>query len=172
MLRVAAVLSNNPQAGVLARAAQAGIPTQLIDDHRNGPALAAQLQTLHTDLVVLAGYLKKIPDEVVAAYRGRIVNIHPSLLPSFGGRGMYGLHVHRAVLAAGEAESGCTIHLVNEVYDEGETLRQVRVPVHPTDTPETLAARVLAEEHRHYAPTIAELCQRLWPDRPWASNNP
>ena len=100
------------------------------------------------ELVVLAGYLKLVPAEVVAAWRGRIVNVHPALLPAFGGPGMYGLRVHRAVLASGASESGASVHLVDEVYDRGAVLAQARVPVEPGDTPERLAARVLAAEHR------------------------
>jgi folate-dependent phosphoribosylglycinamide formyltransferase PurN len=100
------------------------------------------------DLVVLAGYLKLVPAPVIAAYRGRVINTHPSLLPAFGGKGMYGVRVHRAVLASGARETGVSIHLVDEVYDRGEVLAQVRVPVLPNDTAERLAARVLEVEHR------------------------
>jgi phosphoribosylglycinamide formyltransferase/phosphoribosylglycinamide formyltransferase-1 len=100
------------------------------------------------DLVVLAGYLKLVPAEVIAAYRGRIVNIHPALLPAFGGKGMFGARVHEAVLASGATESGATVHLVDEVYDHGSVLAQMRVPVLPGDTADRLAARVLEVEHR------------------------
>jgi phosphoribosylglycinamide formyltransferase 1 len=100
------------------------------------------------DLLVLAGYLKLVPAAVIARYRDRILNVHPALLPAFGGRGMYGHHVHEAVLASGARESGATVHLVDEVYDRGRTLAQARVPVLPGDTAETLAARVLVVEHR------------------------
>ena len=97
---------------------------------------------------MLAGYIRLVPPEVVSAYRGRIVNVHPALLPDFGGPGMYGRRVHEAVLASGATESGPTVHLVDEEYDRGAILAQSRVPVRKDDTPETLAARVLAEEHR------------------------
>jgi phosphoribosylglycinamide formyltransferase 1 len=100
------------------------------------------------DLVVLAGYLKLVPSGVIARYRGRLINIHPGLLPSFGGKGMYGHRVHEAVLASGARESGATVHLVDEVYDRGEILGQVKVPVLPGDDAERLAARVLEVEHR------------------------
>jgi folate-dependent phosphoribosylglycinamide formyltransferase PurN len=100
------------------------------------------------DLVVLAGYLKLVPPGVVTRYRGRILNVHPALLPAFGGKGMYGRRVHEAVLASGARESGATVHLVDEVYDRGPILGQVRVPVLPGDDPERLAARVLEAEHR------------------------
>jgi folate-dependent phosphoribosylglycinamide formyltransferase PurN len=97
---------------------------------------------------VLAGYLKLVPSGVIERYRGRILNIHPALLPAFGGPGMYGRHVHEAVLASGAGESGATVHLVDEEYDRGAVLAQARVPVLPGDTPERLAARVLEVEHR------------------------
>jgi len=100
------------------------------------------------DLLVLAGYLKLVPPGVVQKYAGRIINVHPALLPAFGGPGMYGQRVHEAVIASGTADSGPTVHLVDEVYDRGEILAQRRVPVLPGDTPATLAERVLAEEHR------------------------
>jgi folate-dependent phosphoribosylglycinamide formyltransferase PurN len=100
------------------------------------------------DLVVLAGYLKLVPSGVIARFRGRIINVHPALLPSFGGKGMYGRRVHEAVLASGASESGATVHLVDEAYDRGAILVQARVPVLPDDDPERLAARVLQLEHR------------------------
>jgi folate-dependent phosphoribosylglycinamide formyltransferase PurN len=100
------------------------------------------------DLLVLAGYLKLVPAAVIARYRDHVLNVHPALLPAFGGRGMYGHRVHEAVLASGARESGATVHLVDEVYDRGAILAQARVPVLPDDTPDRLAARVLAVEHR------------------------
>lgn len=109
------------------------------------------------DLIVLAGWLRKIPDAVLTAFPDAIVNIHPSLLPKFGGKGFYGLRVHEAVLAAGEAESGCTVHLVNEEYDQGRILGQRRVVVQPGDTPQSLSARVLEQEHQLYPACIGEL---------------
>jgi phosphoribosylglycinamide formyltransferase-1 len=106
------------------------------------------------DLVVLAGYLKLVPPPVVAAYRGRIINVHPALLPEFGGQGMYGRRVHEAVLASGARETGATVHLVDEVYDRGAVLAQRRVPVLPGDTPQSLAERVLALEHQLLPATV------------------
>jgi formyltetrahydrofolate-dependent phosphoribosylglycinamide formyltransferase len=144
---VVLVLADRPAAG-LDRAAARGIAGARLDDPRDGYEWLRRLEAVGADLLVLAGYLRLVPVEVIAAYRGRIVNIHPSLLPKFGGRGMYGRRVHEAVLAAGDTESGCTVHLVDEVYDRGAPLAQARVPVLPDDTPDTLAARVLAEEHR------------------------
>jgi phosphoribosylglycinamide formyltransferase-1 len=106
------------------------------------------LERHSVELVVLAGYLKLVPPQVIAAYRGRILNIHPALLPSFGGKGMFGQRVHEAVLASGATESGATVHLVDEVYDHGSVLAQMRVPVLPDDTADRLARRVLEVEHR------------------------
>lgn len=145
---VTLVLSNRAQAGGLDFARSRGLPTHLLTD----PADAAEwLETLarhQIDLVVLAGYLALVPAPVVSAYRGRMINIHPALLPRHGGRGMYGRRVHEAVLAAGDRESGATVHLVSEEYDRGPVIAQASVPVIPGDTPEALAARVLAVEHR------------------------
>lgn len=145
---VALVLSDRADAGGLDRARRAGIPAEVFADPRDPTEWLTRLGRRDTDLVVLAGFLKLVPAPVVAAYRGRIVNIHPALLPRHGGPGMYGRRVHAAVLAAGDAESGATVHLVDEEYDHGAPLGQVRVPVRPDDTPEALAARVLEAEHR------------------------
>lgn len=145
--QVAVVMSHTPDAGGLALARAGGIPTVVFGDPADpGPWLAA-LGAYRVDLLVLAGYIKLIPAEVVRAWSGRIVNIHPALLPKYGGPGMYGIRVHRAVLAAGETVSGATVHLVDEEYDRGDILAQARVPVEPDDTPEQLAERVLAVEH-------------------------
>jgi len=107
------------------------------------------------DLVCLAGYMRLLPKEVVEAYRWRIMNIHPALLPRFGGKGMYGERVHEAVLSTGQIESGCTVHFVDDEYDHGPVILQTRVPVLPGDTPDTLAARVLPEEHKTYVKAVA-----------------
>jgi formyltetrahydrofolate-dependent phosphoribosylglycinamide formyltransferase len=145
---VAVVISSRPGAGGLAVASEHGIPTAVLTDAANPAEWLAILDTWGVDLVVLAGFLKRVPPEVVRRFQGRIINIHPALLPAHGGPGMYGLHVHRAVLAAGDAESGATVHAVTENYDEGPILGQARVPVMPGDAPETLAKRVLAVEHQ------------------------
>jgi len=146
---IALVVSNKPDAGALARAAARGVPVATIaDDGQDADALLALLRSRAIDLVVLAGYLKRVPGTVVRAYRGRMLNIHPALLPSFGGPGMYGRRVHEAVLKSGARVSGATVHLVDEQYDHGEIVAQWPVPVRPDDTPQTLAARVLAVEHR------------------------
>jgi phosphoribosylglycinamide formyltransferase 1 len=142
------VLSNRADAPGLLRAAAAGVPAEALTDPADGAEWLERLERRQADLVVLAGYLKLVPRAVIERFRGRIVNVHPALLPAFGGRGMYGHRVHEAVLASGAAESGATVHLVDEEYDRGTILAQERVPVEPGDTPERLAARVLAAEHR------------------------
>ncbi|MDF1502792.1 phosphoribosylglycinamide formyltransferase [Roseisolibacter sp. H3M3-2] len=144
---VVLVLADRPQAGALARAAARGIATAALADPADGPALAAPLGARGADLVVLAGYLKLVPAAVTARHRGRMLNVHPALLPAFGGHGMYGARVHRAVLAAGARVSGPTVHFVDEAYDRGAIVAQWPVPVSADDTPETLAARVLRAEH-------------------------
>nr|WP_243665078.1 phosphoribosylglycinamide formyltransferase [Rhodothermus marinus] len=120
------------------------------------------LRAHDVELVALAGYLKKIPDNVVAAYRNRILNIHPSLLPAFGGPGMYGRRVHEAVLNYGVRWTGATVHLVDEEYDHGPIVLQEPVPVLPDDTPETLAARVLEVEHRLYPEALRLFAEGVW----------
>lgn len=146
--RVVLVLSNRPDAGGLERARQAGVPAEVLSDPADTTDWITRLGRRDVDLVVLAGYLKLVPPGVLTKYRGRMINIHPALLPAFGGPGMYGRRVHEAVLASGATESGATVHLVDEEFDRGEILGQRRVPVHAGDTPESLAARVLEAEHR------------------------
>jgi formyltetrahydrofolate-dependent phosphoribosylglycinamide formyltransferase len=146
--RVALVLSDRPDAPALARAAERSIPTIALRDPSDAREWLAALELHAVDLVVLAGYLQLVPAEVIAAYRDRIINIHPALLPAFGGKGMYGRRVHQAVLASGARESGATVHLVDEAYDRGAILGRARVPVLPADDADTLAARVLEVEHR------------------------
>lgn len=146
--RISLVISNRSGAGALERAAERGILTAVLRDPSDGAEWLQLLESASIDLVVLAGYLKLVPPGVVQRYRGRIINIHPALLPAFGGPGMYGERVHAAVLASGARETGATVHLVDEVYDRGQILGQARVPVRPDDTPHTLAERVLEAEHR------------------------
>ena len=146
--KVVLVLSNRAEAGGLATAREYGIPTAVFADPADADAWLTALGVHRVDLLVLAGYLKLVPAAVVRTYAGRIINIHPALLPRHGGPGMYGDRVHRAVLAAGDPESGATVHLVDEEYDRGATLAQAVVPVLPGDSPATLAERVLAVEHR------------------------
>ncbi len=145
---VVLVLSDRAQAPGLEIARERGVPVEILKDPRDSVEWIARLDRHAVDLVVLAGYLRLVPRGVIEKYRGRIINIHPALLPAFGGSGMYGRRVHQAVLASGASMSGATVHLVDEVYDRGAILAQRRVPVHPGDSPDTLAARVLEEEHR------------------------
>jgi len=147
-VRVVVVLSSRPDAPALERAAARRIPSVVLQDPAESAEWLEALERHAVDLVVLAGYVKLVPSEVIARYRGRIINVHPALLPSFGGKGMYGRRVHEAVLASGARESGATVHLVDEVYDRGAILGQARVPVLPGDDPDRLAARVLEVEHR------------------------
>jgi formyltetrahydrofolate-dependent phosphoribosylglycinamide formyltransferase len=142
------VVSNRADAPALERARAGGVPTEVLADPADADDWLRRLARHGVELVVLAGYLKLVPAAVIARYRDRILNVHPALLPAFGGRGMYGRRVHEAVLASGARESGATVHLVDEEYDRGRILAQGRVPVLPGDTPDTLAERVLAVEHR------------------------
>lgn len=146
--RVVLVLSNAQTAGALDFARRHAIPVQVLNDPGSASEWTTALQDAQVDLVVLAGYLKRVPGEVVREWGGRMINIHPALLPRFGGPGMYGSKVHEAVLASGDRWSGATVHLVTEEYDEGEILGQSRVPVLAGDTPATLGHRVLETEHR------------------------
>jgi phosphoribosylglycinamide formyltransferase 1 len=152
---VALVASDKANAGALAIAARAGIPAATIRDPGDAASMVALLADHQIDLVALAGYLRRIPDLATQRYRGRMINVHPALLPSFGGPGMYGSHVHRAVLGAGVKVSGVTVHFVDEAYDHGPMIAQWPVPVLAGDTPELLAARVLAAEHRIYPCAVA-----------------
>ena len=145
---VVLVASNKSSAGALDRARAADAATAVLDDPSDGDALGALLEHHRIDLVVLAGYLKLIPESVVTAFAGRILNIHPALLPSFGGQGMYGMRVHRAVIESGATISGVTVHVVDPAYDEGPIVAQWPVPVRPDDTAEDLADRVLEVEHQ------------------------
>lgn len=157
------VISNNSDAMALERARAMGVAAVHLSRGTHpepadlDAAMVAALRECEVNLVVLAGYMRKIGSGVLAAFPRRVLNIHPALLPKFGGPGMYGLRVHAAVLAAGETESGASIHLVEAEYDRGPVLAQARVPVLPGDTPETLQARVLEQEHRLYADTLRRI---------------
>jgi phosphoribosylglycinamide formyltransferase-1 len=157
------VISNNRDAQALARARQAGIVSYHLSTKTHpDPTLldAAILDTLRhhqVDLVILAGYMKRLGAKTLTHYRHRVLNIHPSLLPKYGGQGMYGTHVHEAVLAAGERETGATVHLVDAEYDQGTILAQRRVPVYSSDTVETLSARVLEQEHHLLVETLEKI---------------
>ena len=145
---VVLVISDRAEATGLTHARTHAIPFVVLSEPSKADCWLESLREHEIDLLVLAGYVKLVPGEVVAAYRGRIINTHPALLPDFGGKGMYGERVHQAVLASGARETGVTIHLVDEAYDRGAVLAQARVPVLQGDTPERLAARVLEAEHR------------------------
>lgn len=151
---------DKPAAGVVQRAWDHNVPCYLFNGAqlKDGTVLR-ELQGQRIDLIVLAGFMRLIPIEMVRAFRQRIINIHPALLPKFGGKGMYGHHVHEAVIAAQETESGITIHYVNERYDEGEHIAQFRCPVLPDDTPDSLAERIHGLEHAHY-PGVVESALR------------
>jgi phosphoribosylglycinamide formyltransferase-1 len=157
----AVVISNNSYSGALEKANNEGIPHFHISGKTHGEKEAETICNIlkehKVDLVILAGYMKKIGEEVLSEYKGRILNIHPALLPKHGGAGMYGMNVHTAVIAAKETESGPTVHLIDEHYDRGRILAQTKVPVLPEDTPETLAERVLKAEHIIYAETIQKI---------------
>ena len=155
-VQVHSILTNRKDAGVFAKGEALNIPVYHFD--ASSPDELLSYTSKHQpDLIVLAGYLKKIPANLVAQFPNRIVNIHPALLPKYGGKGMYGMHVHRAVKAAKEKESGMTIHYVNEHYDEGNIIRQERVALSPSDSPQAIADKVLALEHHFYPQVIEQL---------------
>jgi len=161
--RPALLISNNRNSQATVRAQQEGMPFLVMNSvtHPDFDALdQAMLDALReheVDLIILAGYMKMIGPKVLEAYDNRILNIHPALLPKFGGHGMFGQHVHKAVLDAGERVTGVTIHLVNSEYDEGRIIAQAEVPVMPDDTVESLAARVLKKEHQFFAKTLQDV---------------
>jgi phosphoribosylglycinamide formyltransferase-1 len=154
------VISNNANSGVLQFAEHSGIPAHRIgapayaDDRIRDAAILDALRSHAVDLVLLLGYMKLLGPQTTAAYRGRILNTHPALLPKYGGKGMYGARVHEAILAAGETETGVTVHLVDDEYDHGEIVGQCRVPVEQGDTVESLSARVLQCEHAFLVETL------------------
>jgi len=162
--RIARVVSSRGDAAALERARRAGVPVEVLTD----PADPAELVRAVGDagLVVLAGYLKRVPPAAVARFRWRVINIHPALLPAFGGDGMYGRRVHEAVLASGAALSGATVHYVDQEYDRGPILAQWPVPVRADDTPDSLAARVLEVEHRLLPAAVLALARLGVPERP------
>jgi len=159
LAEVVLVLSNRADSPALDRARERGIPAEVLERWTEAAEWLERLGRNRVDLLVLAGYLKLVPAGVISEFRGRILNIHPALLPDFGGPGMYGHRVHEAVLRSGRAVSGATVHLVDEEYDRGEILGQARVPVLPDDTPETLAARVLKAEHQLLPAVVLKAAQ-------------
>ncbi len=155
-IEAALVVCNKPGAGVISIAQQQQLPVLMIERETffRGNHYLDELTSYGIDFIVLAGFLWKIPSEMIAAYPEKILNIHPALLPNYGGKGMYGQNVHEAVLAAGDTESGISIHVVDEVYDNGKILFAATCPVLPGDTAETLAGRIHALEHQHYPQVI------------------
>lgn len=161
--RPAVIISNNAESGALQRATREGIPARhlssrlLGSEEKTDQAIADTLTEYNVDLVILAGYMKRIGPQTLARFEHRILNIHPCLLPKFGGQGMYGMRVHEAVIASGDRETGVTIHLVNEEYDKGAILARQKVAVLGDDDAASLAERVLAVEHELYVETIARI---------------
>jgi phosphoribosylglycinamide formyltransferase 1 len=158
---IALILTNNPNAGVLNIASQNNIPSTIINlkgksDNEIDEEYLFVLKAYNIDFIVLAGYLKKIPAAITKAFAKKIINIHPALLPAYGGTGMYGMHVHNAVVQACEKQSGITIHYVNEIYDNGAIIFQAVCNISKNDTDESLAKKVLALEHKYFATVIAD----------------
>jgi len=157
------VISNNSDSGALSRAKQEGIPRYHFSSETHPDPDKLDLAILGTmldhgvDVIILAGYMRKLGPRTLSRFSNRILSIHPALLPKFGGEGMYGMNVHKAVIAAGETESGVSIHVVDGEYDTGPIIAQSRVPVEPTDTPETLATRVLQREHTFFPETLQKI---------------
>lgn len=163
-VKIKLVITNNPDAGVVKRAEELKKNVQIVSREaltNYTDQLIDFLHTEKTDLIVLAGFLLKIPEKIVKAFPGRIVNIHPSLLPFFGGKGMYGSHVHEAVLKAGEPVSGITVHYVNEEYDKGEHILQAQCRVEKTDTAQSLAARIHELEYFYFPRAVERAIDKL-----------
>jgi formyltetrahydrofolate-dependent phosphoribosylglycinamide formyltransferase len=161
-VQIALIVCNKPGAGVLQIAEKNGVASLIIEKERfaTGDAYLPELQKLKIDFVVLAGFLWKVPAALIAGYPNKIINIHPALLPKYGGKGMYGSKVHEAVIAAGEKESGITIHFVNEHYDDGATIFQANCNIDAMDTPDTLAAKIHDLEYAHFPKQIDELLSK------------
>ncbi|HEX7844657.1 MAG TPA: phosphoribosylglycinamide formyltransferase [Chitinophagaceae bacterium] len=160
---IALIVTNKSNAGVLAIASDNNIPSLVIDKEKffDGNGYVDELRANNIDLIVLAGFLWKIPGTLIAAFPDRIINIHPALLPNYGGKGMYGHHVHQAVLDNKEKESGITIHYVDGHYDNGDIIFQARCPIMEHDTADSLAKRVQALEHAFYPKVVAEIVDKL-----------
>lgn len=164
-IKVSLIVCNNPSAGVLQIAAKEGIPALLIEKERfsRGDAYIKELKDHNIDFIVLAGFLWKVPSSLINAYPGKIINIHPALLPKYGGKGMYGQAVHQAVINAGEKESGITIHYVDEVYDHGKIIFQANCSVSSSDSADSLAQRIHQLEHEHYPEVIERVISGVGP---------
>jgi phosphoribosylglycinamide formyltransferase-1 len=157
------ILTNNKDAFVLERSQNLNIQSFIFtkDDLNNNSGVLNLLNQRKVDFIVLAGFLWLMPNSIVNAFTGRIVNIHPALLPKYGGKGMYGMKVHQTVIDNKEKESGITIHYVNEKYDDGDIILQVRCKVDPNDTPESLAKKIHVLEHTHYPRVIDQLISKI-----------
>ena len=162
-VEISLILANNPEAYVLERAKKLGVESVVVTgkEFRAADKVLEILKERNIDFIVLAGFLLLVPAKLIEAYPGKIVNIHPALLPKHGGKGMYGDHVHEAVVAAGDTESGITIHLIDERYDCGTTFFQATCPVLPTDTPHDVAEKVHALEYEHFPRVIKEIIATL-----------
>jgi phosphoribosylglycinamide formyltransferase-1 len=160
---VVLILTNNPQAYVLQRADNFEIPTHIFTraEFYDSDDVIRLLKNLQVDLIVLAGFLWLVPPSLLKAFPNKVINIHPALLPKYGGKGMYGDYIHKAVLAAGEEESGITIHFANEQFDEGEILHQSRFKIEPTDTLEILKFKIQQLEHHHFPRVIENLLKKM-----------
>ena len=163
--KIVLVVSNNPQCGALIFASEKGLENFIVNDTRfpnldtRDKLLLQALLKAEVELICLAGYMKLLPKRIVKEYKDRILNIHPALLPQFGGKGFYGMKVHEAVIEAGAAESGVTVHLVDEEYDHGKIIAQKKVKVQSGDTAKTLAKRVLKVEHDLYPKVVKAFCK-------------
>lgn len=160
-VEVLSIFVNNPKAGILNKAKELGVPTHLFtrEEYKNGDVLLA-LQDLEADFIVLAGFLWLVPSDIVKEFDGKILNIHPALLPNYGGKGMYGMNVHTAVFENKEEKSGITIHEVNEKYDDGDYVFQAEVDITSCQSPEEVAKAVLAVEHANFPRVIEEFIQK------------
>lgn len=173
-VEISGVIASRKKAYALERAEAAGLPSAVVrpkdypDEAAFDRALLQAVEAFEPDYVLLAGYLKKIGPPLLKAYPDRIINIHPALLPAYGGEGMYGIRPHEAVLAAGEKETGATLHLVNEHYDQGRILLQKKVKVHPGDDPETLQKRVMAQAEWFLYPELLRRLRSVYPAGPEA----
>ncbi|HKL03745.1 MAG TPA: phosphoribosylglycinamide formyltransferase [Cryomorphaceae bacterium] len=154
---VVCIISNKPEAGILEHAKKFGVVSKVFENavwESHSDKVIAFLDSHNVDAIVLAGFLRKIPTKILDRFEGAIINIHPSLLPKYGGKGMYGRRVHRAVVENGDDESGITIHLVNEIYDDGEILFQAKTKIDATDSPTDVQHKVQQLEHKHFAPVV------------------
>ena len=158
-IKIALIACNNPLAGVINVATSNNIDVMLLEKEKffKGNGYVEELKSASIDFIVLAGFLWKIPEIVIKSYRNNIINIHPALLPKYGGKGMYGLKVHEVILAAGDKETGITVHYVDEHYDNGNVIFQAKCPVLPTDSPQTLAQRVHQLEYEHFPKVIEQI---------------